>query len=250
MASIRPAAFDAGVVQLRLLDDSAVPSTDELAGWIDRIRRLGRFSVVRSSALFPPAAERFAGIGFHAVDTLVLLRADLHDDAVVALVGARDGRSTATIRNADYEQAARVDAAAFGPRWSHDDAELREIRKATPASRVRVRATRQPGWRLERPGVPRRRRCVDAFAISGAAREHGYLQRLSVAPQAQRRGHGRALTLDALAWMQRRRLRDCLVNTSVDNDRALALYESTGYRRLPDRLAVMELALTTVASDA
>ena len=92
------------------------------------------------------------------------------------------------------------------------------------------------------PGDDRRRRLA-AFAITGAAAGHGYLQRLAVAPADQGRGHGRILVADSLAWMRARRLGHGLVNTAVDNERALALYEAAGFQRLRDQLVVMQLDL-------
>ncbi len=86
-----------------------------------------------------------------------------------------------------------------------------------------------------------RRRRLAGFAITGAAAGHGYLQRLAVAPDLQGAGHGRILVDDSLAWMRARRLGHGLVNTAVDNERALALYESVGFRRLADQLVVMQL---------
>ncbi len=82
-----------------------------------------------------------------------------------------------------------------------------------------------------------------AFAISGAAAGQGYLQRLAVAPEHQGHGHGRALVVDALAWMAARRLSHAMVNTAVGNDAALGLYEAHGFRRLPEQLVVMQLDL-------
>jgi ribosomal protein S18 acetylase RimI-like enzyme len=81
---------------------------------------------------------------------------------------------------------------------------------------------------------------VEAFAVAGASSEHGYLQRLSVDPTRQRHGHGRHLTIDALGWMVRRGLPDCLVNTSVNNVAALALYDSVGFQPMRDRLRVLQ----------
>ena len=93
------------------------------------------------------------------------------------------------------------------------------------------------------PGEPGKRRRLVGFAISGAAGGQGYLQRLAVLPEHQREGHGRALALDALAWMRRRRLSHGVVNTAVTNAPALSLYESLGFRRLPEQLLVMQLDL-------
>lgn len=244
-AWIRPAAFDRRVVHLRLADDSLVPSASDLETWIEQVRGDPSFSTIRTSALFPRAAERFAEAGFAVADTLALLRADLDQPSLLASLaaGTPDGASTASIRPHEYAAAARIDQAAFGREWGHDAEELQQVRHATPACQVRVRFLRTPRWRRGPLSMPVRSREVAAFAIAGASTEHGYLQRLSVDPAAQREGHGRALTLDALRWMARRRLRDCLVNTSIDNAAALALYESTGFRRMTEHLQVLELDL-------
>ena len=135
------------------------------------------------------------------------------------------------MRRWNYEAAARVDRAAFGPSWGHDAAELDDIRHATPLHRAR--------YRYDQSSLLTRE--LRAFAIAGASTEHGYLQRLSVHPALQRQGDGRVLTVDALGWMTRQRVPDCLVNTSVDNDSALGLYESIGFVPLRDHLSVMQL---------
>ena len=147
-------------------------------------------------------------------------------------------RATSRLRPRRHREAARVDRDAFGDPWGNDAGDLAEIRRATPLHRARARFVAGPdhGRRLA------------AFAITGAAAGHGYLQRLAVDPSHQGQGHGRALVLDSLHWMHTRRLGHGLVNTAVDNERALGLYESVGFRRLPDRLVVMQLDLA--AADA
>lgn len=239
-ASAQPAAFDPRVVQLRLVDDSAVPDPGELHRWIERICGAGPVRAIRTSALFPPAADRFRAAGFAVADTLTLLRVDLTDAGVRAgLTPAPEPGPAATrrLRRRDYRAAAAVDRRAFGPEWGQDAAELHQVRDATPHWRGRVRVDRSaPPVAGDESGRP-----VVGFALSGASAHHGYLQRLSVDPAAQGRGHGRALTLDALRWMARRRLPDCLVNTSVDNAVALGLYQSLGFRPLTQHLEVLEL---------
>lgn len=232
--SLRHAAYQPGIVQLRLADDSLVPAVADVERWIDAIRADPFVESVRTSALFPRAAQRFAQAGFGVADTLVLLRVDLSRP----LRARDDSRSTgiATMRRRHYEAAGAVDRAAFGSAWGHDGGELDEIRHATPHHRARYCYT---------PADGRRSRRLHAFAIAGASSEHGYLQRLSVDPGSQRRGFGRRLTLDALGWMARRHLADCLVNTSADNAAALALYEGVGFHPVRDQLSVMQLDLTT-----
>lgn len=226
---VRPWAFDRGVVQLALADQGIVPRVEEIRGWVDALgAEHGGLRAVRTGALFADAAERFATAGFGVIDTLALLRIDLDE------VPHRTARgSTSRLRARRHAEAARVDRDAFGDPWGNDAGDLAEIRRATPLHRARARFV---------PGADRGRRLA-AFAITGAAAGHGYLQRLAVAPDEQGHGHGRALVLDSLRWMHNRRLGHGLVNTAVDNERALGLYESVGFVRLADRLVVMQLDL-------
>lgn len=234
---MRPWAFERGVVQLALADQGIVPEVDEIRGWVETLTtsvdHRGRgVRSIRTGALFAEAADRFATAGFDVIDTLALLRIDLTDRSRHA------GVATSPLRARRHTEAAAVDRDAFGDPWGNDATDLADIRRATPAHRARARLV---------PG-PDRRRTLAAFAITGAAAGHGYLQRLAVSPAHQRAGHGRALVLDSLAWMSGRRLDQGLVNTAVGNERALALYESVGFRQLPDRLVVMQLDLAATGA--
>lgn len=232
---VRPWAFDRGVVQLALADQGIVPSVDEVRGWIDTLAAAdGTLRHIRTGALFADAAERFATAGFVVIDTLALLRVDLTDDVQRRHLRA----ATSPLRARRHTEAARVDRDAFGDPWGNDADDLAEIRRATPLHRARARFAAGPD----------RRRALAAFAITGAAAGHGYLQRLAVSPQHQGDGHGRALVVDSLRWMRRRRLEHGLVNTAIDNERALGLYESVGFRRLPERLVVMQLDLAAAGA--
>ena len=232
---VRTAVFDPSVIHIALADQGIVPDPDELAGWVDTLAGRDGVRAIRTGALFAAAAERFADAGFSVVDTLMLLRADLADTEPVR--GSAD--ATAPLRVRHHGVAARIDSAAFGAEWGNGAADLAEIRRATTSHRARVRRATSP------PPVRRalRRPPIVAFAISGAAGGQGYLQRLAVLPEHQRQGHGRALTIDSLQWMRRRRLSHAVVNTGIDNEPARALYESLGFRALPDRLVVTQLDL-------
>jgi ribosomal protein S18 acetylase RimI-like enzyme len=226
---VRPWAFDRGVVQLALADQGIVPRVDEIRGWVDTLGAADdQLQKIRTGALFADAAGRFAAAGFSVIDTLALLRIELASIDRWRLPRVRTSRLRAR-RHAD---AARVDRDALGDPWGNDAGDLAEIRRATPLHRARARFARGE-----------RRSELAGFAITGAAAGHGYLQRLAVAPRHQGHGHGRALVLDSLGWMRRRHLDHGLVNTAVDNERALRLYESVGFRRLPEQLVVMELNL-------
>lgn len=219
-------AFDDHVVHLTLADQTIVPHLDEVRHWIDTIAgdRPG-VRAIRTGALFPAAAARFADAGFSVIDTLALLRNDLFRSGPPPAPPA--GTTRLPVRR--HREASAVDRAAFGDPWGVEHRDLGEIRHATPSHRAAARYV---------AGIPRRR--LVAFAISGAAGGQGYLQRLAVDPPHQREGHGRALVLDALAWMHRRRLDHGVVNTAEANAPALALYESLGFRRLPEQLVVMQ----------
>ncbi len=82
-----------------------------------------------------------------------------------------------------------------------------------------------------------------AYAVTGRAGHHGYLQRLAVDPSVRREGYGRAIVLDGLRWLRRHGATQALVNTQCDNAPALALYQSCGFRELPTGLCVMGRSL-------
>ena len=54
-----------------------------------------------------------------------------------------------------------------------------------------------------------------------------------------RQGIGRALVADSLHWLQRRGVTNAVVNTQVENERALQLYLATGFRLQPSGLEVL-----------
>ena len=231
---VRPATDDSALLHVRLRDDTIVPDVDELRCWLDAIASgASAPATIRTAALFPLAAARFQAVGFAVADRLALLRAELDDRRVQAAVRGGGDRATRTMRRHHFGAAAVIDRAAFGAGWGHDAKELTEICHATPVHAARYRAAGPR--RLAAPG----RGELVAFAIAGASSEHGYLQRLAVHPHARRHGHGRALTVEVLRWMMRRRLPDCLVNTSVDNSAALELYRSIGFADMDEQLTVL-----------
>ncbi len=208
--------------QLVLLDHHMVPGPADVAGWIAEARSQG-FRTVRTSALFPESQRSFLDAGFGPIDRLALL-----ERVLTGGDGRRRARPrTRRMRGRDLPAAAAVDQRAFGPDWGNDEASLAEIGRATPHHRSRVIGAST----------------VTAFAISGRAGRTGYLQRLAVHPAEQGGGLGRALVDDALWWMVRHGVATALVNTGVDNERALALYLSMGFRMRPDELVVLERSL-------
>ena len=216
---------DPTVAHLIFTDHQRTPTTDDLVDAVDHARARGA-RAVRTSALFPDAAEVTRAAGFTSIDRLALLRLDLDDVDLDVTETRHDIRP---LQVWHHRLAAEIDRRAFGPMWGNDAASLRDIRRATPIHRARL---------------VRDRGSVVGFAISGAAVDNGYLQRIAVDPDAHRRGVARDLVVDALRWMRADRREQCLVNTGVDNQAALALYDGFGFVRLADELTIAERRFT------
>ena len=127
-------------------------------------------------------------------------------------------------RRSDKADALVVDHRAFPTFWRLDAGGLHEAMTATPSARFRVAV------------VGRR---VAGYAVTGRAGHRGYLQRLAVDPTVQGRGLGRALVADSLEWLRRRGVTNVVVNTQVENERALRLYQAMGFRLQPSGLEVL-----------
>jgi ribosomal protein S18 acetylase RimI-like enzyme len=216
---LRQWPYEPDVAVVLPTDHQAAPSSEEVLAVVEAARARG-FAAVRTGALFPRAASAFAEAGFRAIDTLALLDVRVEE----ADVPPARGR-TRPLHRWHHPAAASVDVRAFGAPWGNDATTLGEIRAATPVHRAR---------RIVADGA------TVAFCMSGAAGRTGYLQRLAVDPQHQRRGLASILVADALGWMRRRGLFDAVVNTGVDNRPALALYEGFGFRRRPEVLVIAE----------
>lgn len=221
---LRPWPNDPTTAHLVFLDHLTIPTEETVATATARAKARGA-RTVRTSALFPRAAEVVLTSGYHPIDTLALLRLDLAKPLHPNATPTRNFVATRPMRPWHLKRAASIDAAAFGEVWGNDAASLREIRGATPTYRARV---------VGASGG------LTGFAITGAAGPNGYLQRLAVDPASQRDGVGTALVTDAIDWMRARQLTSVLVNTGIDNAPALALYERFGFRRLSEQLVIAE----------
>jgi GNAT superfamily N-acetyltransferase len=208
-----------------VLSTETVASPTTVTECAARLRRDGYGSVV-TSPLSEAAAAPFLAAGFRHQESLHLLEHRLE------ALGPFD-TGQAPVRRAwrgDRPAVLDIDAHAFLPSWQLGPAGLREALAATPSVRFRVG---------HHPGDP----FPVAYAVTGRAGDHGYLQRLAVHPSARGRGFGRALIDDGLRWVRRGGARRCLVNTQEDNHDALALYEGCGFERLPTGLAVLSAEL-------
>jgi ribosomal protein S18 acetylase RimI-like enzyme len=221
---LRPWPNDPSAMLLVFVDHTSVPAGTELEAAVARARQAG-VRTLRTSALFPRAAEVAREHGFEPIDTLHLLRLRI-DAATCARIdelAACTEHTTRPLRAWQHSRAAEVDQDAFGATWGNDAASVADIRAATPHHRARV----------VRDG-----RRMAGFAISGWGGTSGYVQRVAVRRDHRRRGVARALVVDALAWLCGRPVTSVYVNTGLENAAALALYEDLGFERLDERLTI------------
>ena len=209
-----------------LLDHQMVPTDTDIRSWVDSARHDG-VRAIRTGALFPGSVGPFVAAGFEPIDELALLERSL-----VSYAPRHPSRRVRPVRRRHLDRVAAVDVRAFGSTWGNDRDALADIMHATPHARARTLS-------LDRSIV--------AFAMSGVAGRVGYLQRLAVDPDRQRHGAGSELVDDALAWMRRRGATTAMVNTASDNDAALALYDTFGFRRRSDCLVLLELRLDSMS---
>jgi len=196
------------------------PTPAELTKCLAKLRDDGYAEVV-TGALSPADTLVFVDAGFSTREKLHLLDHDMRNVP-------RRSITTRRARRADHDAVLTIDARAFHDFWVLDRDGLHNALDATPMTRFRV---------VEVDGRPA------AYAITGRASDKGYLQRIAVDPDAQGTGLGSGLVADALVWLVRHGVARTLVNTQLDNDAALALYDACGFRRLPVGLCVLGRAL-------
>jgi ribosomal protein S18 acetylase RimI-like enzyme len=212
---------DRQVAYLSPVADAPVPSAAFVRRCLDQLRVRGYRRVV-TGALSPAESGGFLAAGFEVSEELHLLAHDL--------LRIPDAASPCRLRRAgkgDQGAVLEVDHRAFPPFWQLDPGGLHDAVKATPQTRYRV---------AEAGGVI-------AYAITGRAGRRGYLQRLAVDPSHGGHGLGAAMVVDGLRWLKRWHSEQAVVNTQLDNGRALALYERLGFRRQPLGLSVLSAGL-------
>lgn len=197
------------------------PPTPEIVDRCLRLLRVHGYSAVVTSALATADALPFLDAGFSVRERLHLLAHAMGDLPLPP-------HSTRRARKGDRRAVLELDHLSFDGFWRLDADGLTNAIEATPSSRFRV---------IEGDHG------LLAYAVTGRAAQHGYLQRLAVHPAARRGGYGRAVVLDGLRWLRRHGATQALVNTQRDNAPALALYESCGFRELPTGLCVMGRSL-------
>jgi len=214
--------FDPTIAMLVQTDHTVEINAEHLVELVNHASSLG-VRKIRTGALRATSAEKVLAQGFHIIDTLALLSFDLSQPIKPPASTSR----TRALRRRHFSAAESVDLDAFGPKWAQHRDALMDTRRATLHSR-----SRRIGSKSE---------SVIGFALSGYTNDVGYLQRLAVAPAQQGKGIARALSYDALQWMQQRGCDHALVNTSVRNEGALRLYHRLGFSELSEQLSIAEI---------
>lgn len=184
------------------------------------------FTRVITGALSPLEQAGFLAAGFGVEERLRLLGIDLS----APLPAPPPGFPLRRVPRRRRPEILEVDRSAFVDFWQFDSSGLLEALNATPV--VRFRMAVGPGG------------SVAGYAISGRSGPRGFVQRLAVRPDTQRRGTGSRLLLDGLEWMKRHGVVRAVVNTQISNDAALALYLKTGFREEPVGLSVLSSGLS------
>ena len=216
------------VAHLVLIDHTAAPSLTSLQEWIESLR-LDGYGFIRTGAVSAAAAKPFELSGFVDIQHLALLR--LSAGATSLLARSTPHHEIRTLRTQrSLSLAARLDQMAFASGWELDVEGIEEACRATPAHRLRlaVTATDEPA----------------GYMITGRNGTAGFVQRLAVDPKFEGQGVATSLLQDGLSWLKKRQVSDILVNTHLDNHRALALYQRLGFEQLPENLQVLELRIT------
>lgn len=216
---------DDRVAHITPLPDAPVPSAAFVQRCCDELARRGYVRAV-TSALSPAEQPGFRAAGFEVAEQLHLLAHDLRRVPPPPAAPVHLRRAG----KADRPAVLALDDTAFPPFWQLGQTGLDDAINATPRARFRV--ARDTATNV-----------VVGYAVTGRAGHRGFLQRLAVRPDQRHRGIAQALVLDGLRWLRRWRVDRAVVNTQLDNEAALALYERLGFRREPAGLSVLSVGL-------
>ena len=208
-----------------------LPDTPILQSWVDTLSRWG-YDSVRTSPLAPIAATALSAVGFNTSQKLTLLERT-HVGPIAVTQPLRSARPRFPMSRMPSQSMVaailRIDRAAFGQEWMMDQQTFREALHAT--GRARIFVSHVDGE-------------LSGFVIAGITDSYGFIQRLAVHPDFQRRGDASSLVQNSLAWIHSRGCRSTVVNTEVSNAAALSIYERNGFVPLDYNLAVMERKLS------
>lgn len=188
-----------------------------IADCVEALTGIGATGVL-SPPLPRSAQKSWRDAEFHSHATLALMRRHLNEvppPGHIVVEGTQD----------HIPDALRIDAAAFDGFWRFDATALDEAIAATPRSVLQVVNAGDGG--------------AAGYAVTGIGSTLAYLQRVAVDPRFQGHGIGRALVRAAARWAKRAGGTSIMLNTQVENESAIRLYESEGYDTLDESLEVL-----------
>lgn len=162
--------------------------------------------------LVPESAARpYLDAGLRAIERILVMRADAHAPSRAC---AREdaGLAIRPATEADLPSVCALDAACFEPFWHYD---LRLLRRLARSDRVAV---------AEKDGA------LIGYTLATVRGVDGSLGRLAVTPSMRRRGAGRALACEAVAWMAEQGAQAVMLSTQEGNTPGRALYRGLGFR--------------------
>lgn len=121
----------------------------------------------------------------------------------------------------DIDEMASIEEAAFEPLWRHSTESLRLAFGQAVCFHVAYLDDRMVGFH---------------YSARGFEKDAGHLVRITVHPEAQRRGVGAALMAAAMESYIQLGLRTVTLNTQLDNLVSHRLYEKFGFRRIGERI--------------
>ncbi len=210
-AVARPWNDDTTAAQIRMVRGSA----DFLDVATSLVGRAGG-DPTYSPALYPSATRVWARAGYQMAGRLMVMERSLS-------VPWPHPHSRVDQTSNDWDALVALDRAAFEGFWRMGRFGLEEAYRATGRSMILTVGENGPV----------------GYAIVGAQRGVGYLQRIAVSPRAGGQGLGTDLVHSALAWARARGARTMLLNVREEASPARRLYHATGFHDTGTRLAIM-----------
>ena len=196
--------------------------TEFLIGVTRRLRELGA-SECYSPALYGGSTRVFRRSGFQPHASLRLMERGMRP-----VTGGSRRHIVRTDPDPDWSEITEVDRSAFEGFWGMSREGLVE---ALDANRAHALLTTRIESRLA------------GFAIVGTQWGVAYLHRIAVDPAYGGQGVGRSLVEEAVRWGSAHGGRSIVLNVREDNERAIALYERTGFTDTGADLSVLRLRL-------
>jgi ribosomal-protein-alanine N-acetyltransferase len=130
----------------------------------------------------------------------------------------------------DIERLAAIEVAAFDPLWRHSADSLRAAYHQAICFDVVYIKEHLVGFH---------------YSVSGSDDDTAHLVRITIHPDAQRRGVGSALMEHAMQTYRKLGISNVTLNTQLDNVASHHLYEKYGFRRLGERIPLwlMEIGI-------